>query len=103
MNDAIAAASDRVVQIAKTARDNYPNNFASQSFGFTRDPEPLRNWLSTIKADGGGDVSEDWADGMRLLCQLPWRQNALKCVFWIADAPEHGIATMDCLDFSYAT
>jgi hypothetical protein len=108
MNDAIAAASDRVVQIAKTARDNYPSNFdfqfaavcyrdpledniASQSFGFTRDPEPLRNWLSTIKADGGGDVSEDWADGMRLLCQLPWRQNALKCVFWIADAPAHGI------------
>jgi hypothetical protein len=108
MKDALAAASDRVVHIARTARDNYPSNFdfqfaavcyrdpiedgiASQSFGFTSSAESLASWLSTIKAEGGGDHCEDWSDGMRLLCQLPWRPNALRCVFWIADAPAHGL------------
>jgi hypothetical protein len=108
MNDALAAASDRAVQIARSARDNYPNQFdfqfaavcyrdsmeddiKSESFGFTPSAEAFAAWLSTVKAEGGGDVCEDWADGMRLLCQLEWRPNALRCVFWIADAPAHGI------------
>jgi hypothetical protein len=43
-----------------------------------------------VNATGGGDIAEDWVDALERLFQLKWRDNALRCVLWIADAPAHG-------------
>ena len=52
--------------------------------------DKLKKFISTMKADGGGDIPEDWVGGYNLvLNQMKWR-NGIKLVIHIADAGAHG-------------
>jgi hypothetical protein len=107
MSGVIAAAKEKVMQIAGQVSQEYPSvsfrypsvayrdlvQDGSQSdlFNFATDTGGLRDWLAGVRATGGGgDGPEDWVDAFRLLFSLSWRQQALRTVFWIADAPAHG-------------
>jgi hypothetical protein len=71
-------------------RDPIEDGILSEAFGFDPDEETLQNWVYAIEPKGGSHLAKGWADGFRLLCNLLWRPDALRCVFWIADAPAHG-------------
>jgi hypothetical protein len=56
------------------------------------DVESLISFLSTVRADGGGDGPEDWVGAYNIaLKQIHWRDGA-KTIVHIADAPAHGSA-----------
>jgi hypothetical protein len=107
MTPTINAVRDKVNSIAQNLLTTHPTGFAfrfaavgyrdpiedhipSAVFDFNSSASTLCSWLSTLLATGGGDFTEDWVDAMEHLFRLSWRENALRCVFWIADAPAHG-------------
>jgi hypothetical protein len=107
MSEAIGAARDKMNSIAAALLRKYPTGFsfkfsavgyrdeiedgiASEKFDFDSSADALRVWLANLEALGGGDYCEDWVNAMELIFQLSWRDHALRCVFWIADAPAHG-------------
>jgi hypothetical protein len=109
MARAIQAACAKIISISTSLQTRYSTGFSFQygavayrdqlddgsttlSCPFNANPEVLRSWLTRVTALGGGDVCEDWVDAMNHLFNLNWRENALRCVFWIADAPAHGVA-----------
>ena len=58
---------------------------------FTDDFDSLENFISGIKAEGGGDVPEDIAGALNEAINLSWRKKSAKFCILIADAPCHGI------------
>uniref|UniRef100_A0AC34GYA0 VWFA domain-containing protein n=1 Tax=Panagrolaimus sp. ES5 TaxID=591445 RepID=A0AC34GYA0_9BILA len=58
---------------------------------FTESPEAFREFVSSVPADGGGDLPEDVFGGIEKALELPWSdQCGTKVIFHIADAPCHG-------------
>jgi hypothetical protein len=107
MAPTIQAVRAKIVEIAVSLRTQYPTGYSFQfgaigyrdkiddgstsvSCPFSPDPETMRRWLTTVQATGGGDICEDWIDAMDSVFRLNWRENSLRCIFWLADAPGHG-------------
>ena len=62
----------------------------NEYFPLTNDMEDLKNKISTIKEDGGGDVPEDWVEGYKIaLNNMNWRKG-IKLIIHITDAGAHG-------------
>ena len=57
---------------------------------FTNNFEALEDFISQIKAEGGGDYPEDIAGALNQALKLSWRNNSAKYCLLIADAPCHG-------------
>ena len=59
-------------------------------FQFTDDMKKLIKNISKVKANGGGDIPEDWVEGYNLaLNSMKWR-DGIKLIIHIADAGAHG-------------
>jgi hypothetical protein len=58
---------------------------------FTDDPLDISQFLNDVEAEGGGDVPEDFVGAVNCILKLDWRENARRSIFWIADAPAHGM------------
>ena len=58
-------------------------------YGFTSDVSTFKNWLSSLKAEGGGDTPENDLDAMMYAMRLPTRKDAQKVLILITDAPYH--------------
>jgi hypothetical protein len=56
----------------------------------------FKDFLSTIRAIGGGDGPEDWAGSIESVLGLKWRPTAIHALVWIADAPAHGLRYSAC-------
>jgi hypothetical protein len=57
---------------------------------FTGDVASFSQALNAVRADGGGDTPEDLNEGLSVaLQQMSWRDNAVRLVFLVADAPAH--------------
>jgi hypothetical protein len=111
MENTIQAVQAKIVTIATQLQNQYSNGFSFQygaiayrdkiddgsvtmSCPFNPNPQVMRSWLTTVQAKGGGDICEDWVDATEQLFNLKWRDNALRCVFWIADSPAHGFVLL---------
>jgi hypothetical protein len=58
----------------------------------TDDMEKTKKTISNANASGGGDCPEAVCCGLYdCLDKLSWRDEAVKCVILIADAPPHGL------------
>lgn len=74
-------------------RDYEPQDYTmvAKDYGFTDNIETIRNHLSALRAMGGGDGPEAQAAAMSKALNMPWREDAMKVVVLITDAPPHGI------------
>ena len=63
----------------------------ANDYGFTDDDRVVREHLSQLRAMGGGDGPEAQAAAMGKALSMPWREDAMKVVVLITDAPPHGI------------
>jgi len=50
----------------------------------------MRNFIEDVPAEGGADIPEDVAGGLKVLLMQDWTAEASKRVFLIGDAPTHG-------------
>ena len=105
MDPWILAVKKEIKNIISYIIDNNPNVKIKMSFlgyrdikdkkrfeiqDFTDDFTSLENFISKIKADGGGDFPEDIAGALDKALKLSWRKNSAKYCLLIADAPCHG-------------
>ena len=65
----------------------------NESIDFTNNIEQIEAWLDTQKASGGGDEPEDWAGAFEIVRSLKWREDSLKTLVILADAPGHGLGS----------
>ncbi|KAH7912674.1 hypothetical protein BJ138DRAFT_750081 [Hygrophoropsis aurantiaca] len=74
-------------------RDHPPqdNTFVTQYHPLTSDVGLVRSQLSRLAAHGGGDGPEAQSDAMAVALTANWRDDAVKIVILITDAPPHGI------------
>jgi hypothetical protein len=74
-------------------RDHPPedNSFVTKNFGFTSNIAVMRKNLQTLVATGGGDGPEAQTAALSEALNMDWRDNAVKVVILITDAPPHGI------------
>jgi len=109
MGSEINAANQKVESILEELENKFKNLNLSFNFGavFYRDRidckddineyipltdniVKLKQFISKIKAKGGGDTPEDWVEGYNLaLNKMNWR-NGIKLIIHIADAGAHG-------------
>lgn len=57
--------------------------------GWTDEVSQFREWVSGIKARGGGDLPESALDGVGVVTDMEWRDGVPKSVVLITDAPCH--------------
>ena len=106
MDREINAANDYVIQIFEELAEKYKEfkfkfgaafyrdkidykKDENEFFPLTNNMEDLKRKISKIRAQGGGDVPEDWVEGYNLALNMNWR-NGLKLIIHIADAGAHG-------------
>ena len=66
------------------------DDYVTQTTDFTPSVEDFRAKLADVLADGGGDGPEDLNAALAEALEKPsWRDETLKLVFLIADAPPH--------------
>ena len=75
-------------------RDHPPQDrtYVTQVNNLTDDMKVVKRFISAAKPSGGGDFPEAICCGFNdALEKLKWRDDAVKCVILIADAPPHGL------------
>ena len=66
------------------------DDYVTRVVPFTADMEMFKSELGKVRADGGGDGPEDLQSGLRdALDKLDWRNEGIRLMFVIADAPPH--------------
>ena len=73
-------------------RDHPPQDlsFVTRCHDFMTTPSQMKQVISTYDACGGGDIPEAVTPALYESMNYPWRENAIKIVILIADAPPHG-------------
>lgn len=74
-------------------RDHPPQDhtYIVKNFGFSSDISKVQRDLSGLYASGGGDGPEAVTAGLAEALNMEWREQAIKMIVLIADAPPHGI------------
>lgn len=66
------------------------DDYVTRVIPFTADMVKFKSGLAQVRADGGGDGPEDLQSGLHdALGKLDWRNEGLRLMFVIADAPPH--------------
>ena len=107
MGDYIRAAKEESENISTQLRSSYPEYNFQYGYVFYRDPidsksdihevidltdnvNSLPEKIGKIKADGGGDLPEDWVGAFKLANEnINWRKG-IKTIMHLADAGAHG-------------
>jgi len=113
MQPYIDMARDKIKQVIKKVKSQYPNSEIKTAivayrdvkdkkrfevFPFSESVDEARNFLDNLKADGGNDIPEDVNGGFqKALYSLNWTADS-KMLYHIADAPCHGRAFHDNAD-----
>ncbi|HEY0052101.1 MAG TPA: vWA domain-containing protein [Caulobacteraceae bacterium] len=63
--------------------------YVVREFPFTGDVQQVRAQLAEQRADGGGDTPEAVDQAMKRAMAYPWREDAVKALVLVADAPPH--------------
>lgn len=74
-------------------RDHPPQDstFVTKTHPFTSDVSQMETNLSNLTASGGGDGPEAQTAALNEAVNADWRDDAVKIVVLITDAPPHGI------------
>ena len=74
-------------------RDHPPqdSSFITKCHNFMKTPEQMKCAIGSFGAEGGGDGPEAVTAALHESLQYPWRENSVKIVVLIADAPPHGL------------
>jgi hypothetical protein len=101
----IDAAKERIVDTIQTIRTSHPTCQIQVGFvgyrdfhdsthiiriPFTTDVQMLQDSIMDVVAEGGDDTCEDVAGAYRFVNTFQWYGD-VRCVFHIADAPNHGL------------
>ncbi len=66
------------------------DDFITRTYHFETDVQEFLNSIRDVQADGGGDEPESLNEALHVAVGEPeWRQDAIRLVFLIADAPPH--------------
>jgi len=96
--DTIASIIDEIksvypsstMRVAIVAYRDIEDHNRFEIFDFSSSAMDAKNFLSGLKAGGGGDGPEDVNGGFQRAFKLGW-QNSVKSIIHIADAPCHGL------------
>ncbi|MEV0381127.1 hypothetical protein [Nonomuraea sp. NPDC050643] len=93
--DSVAARIARLpavpeLELGMTLYRDKGDEYVTRTSDFTADVGTFRGRLAEVRADGGGDTPEDLNAALaEALAKPAWREDAVKLVFLIADAPPH--------------
>ncbi|THH07658.1 hypothetical protein EW145_g3230 [Phellinidium pouzarii] len=77
-------------------QSGYQEEFLTKSYGFTYDLNKMKSILSELKPAGGGDGPEALGAALDLALSMDgWREDSVKVVVVITDAPPHGLGERD--------
>ena len=74
------------------------DDYVTTTYNFTSDYQTACNNLSSQKAAGGGDYEEAVHKGLNEINRLSWREESVKLVFHVFDAPCHSDKYKDVYD-----
>ena len=78
------------LRIAMVAYRDREDEFVTRVFDFQKDVASFLETVRAIEAEGGGDYAESLNQGLHeALTETSWREDAVKLVFLLADAPPH--------------
>ncbi len=81
--------SDLDVRVAFTFYRDKGDEFVTRTYGFDGNLERAQGRLGQQRAAGGGDYPEAMQDAMIRAAQMEWRDDAVKTLLLVADAPPH--------------
>lgn len=88
--DGIAAAHPGLdIRVGAVVYRDRGDAYVTRSHGFTKDVRSLRDMLAQQSAGGGGDYPEAVEAAMARAVSLDWREDAVKSLLLVADAPPH--------------
>jgi hypothetical protein len=78
-------------------RDYPPQDYSmtTQDYGFTSDPNVIKDHLSKLVSKGGGDGPEAQTAALAAALKTEWRPSAMKMVILVTDSPPHAIGEDD--------
>lgn len=78
------------LRIAMVAYRDREDEFVTRVFDFQQDVARFVDTVRAVEAEGGGDYAESLNQGLHeAMTQTSWRENAVRLVFLLADAPPH--------------
>ncbi|MFI7134159.1 VWA domain-containing protein [Nonomuraea sp. NPDC050153] len=78
------------LELGMTLYRDKGDDYVTRTTDFTADVGTFRAQLAEVRAAGGGDTPEDLNAALaEALAKPSWRQEAVKLVFLVADAPPH--------------
>ncbi|MBE1582967.1 VWA domain-containing protein [Nonomuraea angiospora] len=78
------------LELGMTLYRDKGDEYVTRTTDFTADVGTFREQLTAVRAEGGGDTPEDLNAALaEALAKPAWREDAVKLVFLIADAPPH--------------
>jgi Mg-chelatase subunit ChlD len=77
------------IRVAMVVYRDQGDEFVTRTFEFTSDMGTVQRNLSAQSAGGGGDTPEAMEVAMARAVGLNWRQDAVKSMLLVADAPPH--------------
>lgn len=98
----IVSSSNSDVRLALIEyRDHAPEDttFVTRKNDFTNSVVTMKAWLTSARAQGGGDRPEAVADALFESTKLSWRPQAAKISVLISDAPPHGLVPSEDTSF----
>jgi len=67
----------------------YPDCNCAYRNSFTSDVHQFTDWISSLRAGGGGDIPEDQLDALAYAASFPFRPQAEGIIIIVTDAPPH--------------
>ncbi len=95
-----AFLNEAEVRVAVVGYKDHRDSPNIQFLDFTPSTDRVYSFLDELKAIGGDDIPEDVLGGVRQALNATWKQQT-RCIIHIADAPPHGINTLNDLSSSY--
>ena len=92
--DVVASHQNTDVRFGYVAYRDHPpqdSSFVTQCHKFMTTPTEMKSAIATFGAQGGGDGPEAVTAALNEAKNYNWRQNSVKIVVLIADAPPHGL------------
>ena len=80
---------DLDIRVAFSFYRDEGDDFVTQTFDFDSDIARAQTRLAAQHANGGGDYEEAMQDALVRAAQLEWRDDAVKSLLLVGDAPPH--------------
>lgn len=77
------------IRVALVAYRDTTDDYITRTFDFDGDVSTMQGHLSRQRANGGGDYPEAVEQAMARAVALDWRDNAVRSILFVADAPPH--------------